>query len=788
MPFQDFVEPPDQLLALPDRGVNTSSAPASESCVPDAGSARALVSVALQEDYGRSYQRALVAGQYDGNSPYNQEKLNKQGMGWCTNLNWLGMEGRIDGARIPYYALFSGVPTYVTACCYEAQGPDKAYWEQTYAQKWTEVHDRWRQFKYEIQVQQFEMLYEGWGSAIREDDTDWRFRSVPSRSVLVPQESPACVISRIPWIAVRVPMRIHELFDKIRNEKAAAATGWDVQAVQDAIKWNTRGQNGDHPFRNQQWEVWQERYKNRELEVSFTAADLVYCDYLFVQEYSGKVSQFIFTEGSAFISEKNRQRFLYAKKHHYDSFDQVIHVCFQNTGRGSWHSVRGMAYKSFKAEAVMDRLQSRAVDNAFLSSGLTLQATDQRSKDRGQLVVNHGVTWIPPGSNNIDRNASHGQIEGVLAVARYVDAQVSQKLGNFQQQSMGRQDGRGEQPTATQVQFSAQKEASLSNGQIDNYYLDLDTLYIESNRRLLKSNDSEAKWFREQCLEAGIPLEVMMKMTVRANRVSGYGSPQMRKMALQESMAIAPMLNPKGKNNWLNEAISVIGGPDKIDLWNPPTDFPDEEDALISSENGQFRLEIQPPVIGNAVRHLVGHIEYASSYLEPMAAATEQGQPIEPEELQDAMEYLKAMIPHAGSHLEQLRGDPSEAQNYKLFTTQLKNLVGFNGKLYAEYRRIMQQQQQAAMEQQQINSIGLLDQAKMQSTQAEIERADAKAAADISLKNQKAQHQMSLKTWQADQNNKLSAAKVATDINHDRIMTAAEIQHKRMNAMNGSES
>lgn len=768
---------PEELLALPKRGVNT--AVGEESAVPNAESARRIVSSALQEDQNRSFQRALVKGQYDGNPPYNQAKLNAQGLNWCTNLNWLGMEGRIDGARVPYYALFSGVPTYVTACSYEDQGnPDKARWEMAYAKAWTEVHNKWRQFKWHIQAQQFEMLFEGWGPVIREDDSDWRFRALPARSLLVPQGANSCVDKRLPWIAVRVPYRIHELFDKIRNEEAAEATGWNVKAVQDAIKWNTRAEGG-YPYRQQQWETWQQKFKNRELEVSYTSADIVFCDHLYVQEYSGKVSHFIFVETSGGTSLITGKDFLFKRTHHYDSYDQCIHVAFQNTGDGTWHSVRGMAMKSFKGEATMDRLQCRAVDNAFLSSGLTLQFSDQRANDRRQLVVNQGVTILPPGATSVDRNSSHGQIEGVLGVARYVEAQLSQKLGNFQQQAMGRQDGRGEVPTAAQVNQAAIKEASLNNGQVDNYYLDLDTQYTETDRRLKKSQDPEAKWFREECERAGIPKEVMMKMTVRANRISGYGSPQMRKLALQESMQIAPMLNPEGKNNWLNEAIGVIAGPDKIESWNPPLPQPDLDDAMIVLENVAIKNGEQPVVISGQsdVKHLVGHLAEAEEQLGPVKEAMEMGQN-DPAMLQQAIQYVGVLGPHCEEHLGRLRGDPTEKANVKLFEEQLKNLVGFNGQLYASLRRAQQEAKQAAMEQQQANAIGLLDQAKLQSTQAEIERQDMKAAADIENKKFKTMTSQEIKRWQADQNNKLKAAQTAEEITHKRLMTAADLESK----------
>lgn len=781
---------PEQLLNLPERGKNTGGE-GSPSRVPDATAARNIVGVATREDQARSWQRAVTKGQYDGNAPFNQAKLVKEGNGYVTNVNWLGMEGRIDGARIPYYALFSGVPTYVTASApYEAKNdPDCAKWEQEYAKFWTEVHNRWKEFIPNMQNQQFWMLFEGWGALIREDDSDWRFRSVEAKDVLVPQGSPSFISSRIPWIAVRISYRIHELYDKIRNEDAARSAGWNVEAVQDAIKWNTRGYGGGYPYREQQWEVWQQKFKNREFEASYTEADLIYCDHLYVQEYGGKVSHFIFVEGGDASPKRSIADFLFKRTHHYDSYDQCIHVAFQNTGDGTWHSVRGMAMKALKAEATMDRLQNRIVDNAFFNSSLVLQPSDSRSKDRRQLAVQHGIIWIPPGTNCVERSNVSGQMEGALAVHRHIDNQLSQKLGNFQQRSIGRDDGRGEQPTATQVQFAAQKEASLSNGQIDNYYLDLDTIYQESDRRLKKSGDSEAKWFREQCEACGIPKEVFQKMTVRANRVSGYGSPAMRKMALQESMNLVPMFNAEGKENWLNEAISSIAGPDKIRIWNPPLPQPDLDDALIVLENGAIRQGEQPVIVSgmNNRKHLEGHLADAEERLAPIHQAIEMQQ-ADPEELQEAVNYASVLGMHAEDHLQRLRGDPSEKQYVDLFEEKLENLFGFRGDAIIALRKAQNQLRQQALEQQAATGLSAMDQARMQSMQAEIQRKDFETEADIQRKNAKAAADQQRKNWQAGQQTKLKAAQTQSDITLKRATTANDIAVKRLNGKGNGKS
>lgn len=785
MTLQDV---PEQLLRLPSQVSDKST----ESCLASAVSARSLVTTLVQEDRWRSYQRAVVDGCYDGNQPYNQAKLNRDGMGWCCNLNWLGMEGRIDGARIPYYALFSGVPTYATFKTYEGRGsPESARWNNSVAEYFTCALKEWgeggKEFNWHMQASQFELLYEGWGTLIREDDTDFKFRAVAARDVLVPQRSPSCLDKRVPYVVVRIAYRISELWDKIRNEKTADDLGWNVEVVKKAIMFGTRGADGVGASQYNSWEVWQQKFKNREFEMSFTESDFIACAHLFVQEYSGKISHFIVCESLQADDMKDENAFLFKHTNKFDSYSQVLHVGFQNTGRGQWHGVRGMGVKSFKAEETMNRLNCRAVDNAFLESGFTLQPQDNRSQDKLQMMVTHGVNWIPAGVNYIDRNASTGRMEGVLSVSRFLDNQLSQKLGNFQQRSIGRDDGRGEQPTATQVELSAAKETALSNGQIDNYYNFLDEVYTETYRRMLRSSDPIAKRFRERCEAAGVPKEAMDKMEyVRANRLSGYGSPQMRIMQLDASKGIVPMLNEQGKQAWLNEYISATQGPDKVNQWNPPMQEVTQDDAWIEVENGTLTDGIKPRLTSgqNDTNHLEGHLNFADEYLMPLAQAMEQGQN-DPAALQEAYTFVQVLGPHCEEHLARLQSDPFRQDAYKYFREKLRDLGGFNSKIFAAIRQAQRDAQLAQSEQQAAMALGVKDQAELASMQSEQQRKDYATQQDQQRKTNKAVASQSLKTWQVGQQSRLAAIQTAAKIQNERALTAAKAAKA---AKNGSDN
>lgn len=782
-------EVPEELLKLPDQVKNKETGTRLETALE----ARRILDCALQEDEARSIQRAIVKGCYDGNAPYNQRKLNEQGRAWEANLNFMGLEGIVDSSRIPYYSLFSGVPTYAQFRTYHRPEEGLAsQWDLKTAELFTELLNRWQEFKWNMQASQFEMIFEGWGPLIFDDD--WRVSAVPARHILVPQESRSCLSEKMPFILVLVPYRVHELYAKIKNEKGAEAKGWKVENVQSAILRGTKGWNGnqDQTWKDQPWEKWQQKFKNKELMASYTDCDVIKCAHIFVKEYSGKISHKIFTHASVFKEDdkNNELGFLYEDNNKYDSYKQCMNIAFQNTGDGTWHSVRGTGLKSFKHEEVRNRLDCRIINNVFLGSSLVLQSGDAKTNQKLQLMVNGSITMIPPGTV-LQTQQLNGQIEGPLAVSRYIQNQLAQKIGAFNQRSMSRDDGRGEMPTKAQVELQYSKENALNASQIDNYYDTLDCLYSEMFRRVMKSSDPEAKWFREQCEKSRIPKEALENMQyVRANRLSGYGSPQMRKMAMQESMPLVPMLNEKGKQAWLNEAIATVGGADKVSSWNPPMDEPDIDEAFAVLENDSLRNGSVPLVISGMdhVAHLDVHLQDAAERLGPLQQAVEEGQQVPPEELQSAFEYVSALGPHCEDHLSRIENDPSRKSLVQEFNGRIKLLTSFHGKLRSAIRAAQAQQAQEARENERAQALSALDQAKLQSAQLSMQIDAQKAQNDMRIKNEKAANQNNLKRWQVGQQNNLKTVQTAEQIRLDRIKTASQVSKDKMNGRKGNGS
>lgn len=764
-----------------------------ESRLPSASNARQGLRQLLKEDEPRSYERAIVKGCYDGNAPYSQKKLNQDGQRWRCNLNFRGLEGTMDSARIPYYGLFSGVPTYATfKTRYQATSPLASRWEKIIEQKFTCMLDRWEDFKWNMQCSQFEMLFEGWGPLIFDKDADWRFRSISARSFLVPQDSPSCLNKRIPWFAVRCPYRVHELFDCIRDEKAARARGWDVEAVKNAIKFGTRSVEGDlNGWQNQPWEEWQKRYKNKNLMSSYTECDIIRCAHLYVQEYSGKVSHFIITENSVYPDDKtnsNDDAFLFSDPNKYDSYKQIANVAFQNTGDGTWHSVRGIGLKSYGYEEVQNRLNCRIVDNANMASMILLKGNDAKSNQKMQLYVNGAIGMIPPGTE-VEQTRLGGDIPQVMGVTRMLENKLANKIGAFNQRSIAREDGRGEQPTATQIEMAAAKEGSLSASQIDNYYLDLDALYSEVFRRAKDSTDPEAKLFVQDCLDAGVPREALDNMEyVRANRRSGYGSPQMRKMAMDRLMAVYPTLPEDGKRNALDEYITSEFGADKIEVFNPPMEEISQDEWMATMENDKLHVGELPLILSGMdhVAHLNIHLDDAEQRLAPLQQALEGGEELDINALNEAATYVQALAQHCEQHLSKIEGDPAHKQIAEYFEAKLKIVTSFHGKLRSAVRSAQARAAQAAREEDAAVQLDALTQAKLQREQAGMENDRAKTLASIQDKNLKTQAGLQNKRFQAGQNSALTAAQTAEKIRLDRIETQAKIENQKK--LNGAKA
>lgn len=761
---------PNELLPPEDVGKKSA-----DTRMRDADGARSLVRKVIQEDEPRSRMRAVVKGMIDGNPPYREGARRAAGLEWTCNLNFMGGKAIMDKTSVPYYQLFNGVTNYAeTRTAYQSDNPDHERWCNRIALRFHQTLKRWKGFDWNMQQCSYQMRLHGLGPYVFDRVDNWRFRAVESGNLLAPQGSASCIDERIPYLVLRVAYRAHELAEDIQDEKSASALGYDVECVKEAIKYAARNMASAEGYNWSvaPWEMFQKMLKNQDLNMSYTKADLVYCAHMFVMEYTGKVSHFIMTENAIVPDEPypNNEiptgKYLFKHPNRYDNYDEAIGAFFKDIGDGTWHSVRGYASDAFKHLESENRLMCRALDGAFIESSLVLQAPTQKVNEKLQLMQIGPVTFLPPGVTNIQSKLA-GFLDGPITMMRVLQNNRATNIGQ-QAVSLSREDGRGEVPTATQINQQVTQDSSLNQGQMILWYLTADRLYDQIFARLAdpKTSDEEAKRFQRLCREDGVPPAALRDMEyVRANRASGYGSPQMRVMTDQQMMPLVPMLPEDGKQNYLEDAVAGIKGADKVERYVPRRHIPQQDDTIAALENAMIAGGRTPEISAgqNDVIHLHSHLGDAANTLEPVKEAMDAEQ-ADPQMLTEAFDYIQAGVPHYQQHLARINADPTRKGQAKLFEQQLQYIVGFHGKLRGALRQAQREAAIEAKQQQQATALSALDEARVQSMQTQMANATAKTA--NSIENSR------LKTLNSIGTNRV---KLVEQVKTDRIKTAHEL-------------
>ena len=775
------MEFPLALLGIEEEGEKSPP----ETRLKTASDARRLLSTLVQEDNnGRSWKRAVTKGMVDGNPPYDDRQLRTERRTWETNVNFGEGQAIMNRTGVPYYNLFARVPYYADCKTeYQPAHPNHEQWNARITDRFDKLLKRWPEFNPNIQQVSYWMRLHGIGFPFFDRDYDWRFRSIDTGSVMVPIQSPACLGDRIPYVAIQVPYRITELWERIKDPDTAEKAGWNVAAVRNAIRFGMKGVAGGDWY-SKPWEWYQERLKNSDLVSSFTDADVVKCAYLLVKEFTkpgekSSISKFLFTEHKVELTnpqavkpDQDTSEFLYRDIDCYESYLECLVPFFRNIGDGTWHSVRGYAMEAFKHVELDNRILCQLFNRTFIDCSVVLQSQTARGRERTELAVFGAVTRLPIGSE-FKPTTIQGGTDGPIAAHNLLRAHLTDNLGIARTSVSYRQDGRGEQPTARQVDYEAANTSSVGEAEITNWYGYCDTLYYQMFARAAdpSTSDEEAKRFQKECKEDGVPPQALQKMEhVRANRQNGYGSPEMAIMRFNQGMTIFPMLPEAGKQNFVEDYVSGFFGPEKTERFAPRSHVPDDQDWQASVENQMIAGGRMPIIDGTQddVQHLTSHLQDARQTLTPTAQDMQGGQP-DPNSLGQSAQYAQIMVQHCEAHIARLKNDPGRKQQAKLFEDELAQLADFNQQIWRALRSAqrdirIQQEQQA-----QATALSALDQAKVDSVRTGTATAAAKAQSQI--ENQRAKTIQTLN---------LKSLKQGHDMGLDRIQTGHEIQMDRM--------
>lgn len=705
--------------------------------------ASAIVQALIYANRDRAQVDARVKGILDGNAPYSYEALLREGQSYRTNVNFREGEAMMSDAMTPFYDLFAESETYARIEVREEDAQKRAEWSRIVTEEFDALAKEWAGFDWNMQAVLFDMVAYGKGFAMWPDKTSWQFRGVRQSRVLVPDQTPSDP-DQLEILIVRQAATVTELYSPIRDGARARSIGWNTNAVLKACQNAMPGNAHDD------LELLQQELKNHDL-YQMTRSSVVRIAHIFVKEFNGKVSHLIIEETNGCTDgEKPEGVFLYKKIGRFDSFREVVAPVFYDIGDGTWHSIKGLAIKLYPFIEIKNRLNCSVLDNAFINLSVLVRPTSANAAE-GAAIMQLGPLSVLPANMEVQQWGLAGRMEEGLAVERALTGKLESNLGQYRKPLLEKQ---GNPVTATQVTYDAAKEASLSKGAVNRFYVQMDMLFEQMYKRAANPNlisdgggqNCCAVEFQKRCTDRGVPkIKLQKPKFVRATRNIGNGSIFLRQQTVLQTAQFLPMMNEAGRQAWLDDAIAVMAGTEAVARWNPKQEISQQmadEQAWAVMENAV--LHMGAPVVWtqtqNNIVHAATHLKAAVDAINSMNPQNGGGG--DPAQV---LGFLDAVGPHIAKHLQTMAKDPTQSSAYKAFSEQFKQMAAITDQLKKQVQQNMERQEmeraRTQQRQQQVLSDLQLDQIALK---AKLDNQSLKTQEAIRMKQEKHEQGLAL--------------------------------------------
>lgn len=652
------LETVDQHGVLPERRIK------------DPTSAAGVHSFLEKEDYNAAIQRACIQGMLDGDPPYSESELKNLGQADRCNLNFRDGEAIVQAAM----SAFLDLPNSVD-CMFHCRTPYgseevREEWSQIISEEFTRTLKQWNELEYNLQMLSKGFVVHGVAFPYFDNPHNWKWAVAHLGDLKLPRNTPANE-EAIEVATIERDMPIHLLYDKIRNEKAATDEGWNVKAVKEALYVAGNG-NGDEYDWNDV-ERYQRELKENGMYHSFSQGTNVRIVYMWVQEFSGKVSFSIFAKNVM------TDKYLFDRCDYYDNIYQALIGFTYGIGSGTYHTIRGLGYNIFPHVQVMNRQLCDVMDMQRLTNSLLVQPENGKELMEVPLTYIGPVSILRPGFKPVTGQLPN-RMDEALPLIREIEMRVQNNTGTYKPRATTPQ---GQARTATEVRAQMLQENILSQDAMNLFYTPFGRLGTEMYRRMMSkaitaedAGGKEAWEFRERCVKRGVPIEALRAVkTLEPVRAVGNGSPAMRQQSFQDLLNLAPSLDEVGRVNLMRDIVaSQLGGYDRVSRYirgNRTVRNATTDEEIVSLENVLLQQAVTPQVITgqNHVMHAKGHFAIAV----PLISLVQD----HPDKIdaQKTAQVLNAIGGHGLHHLSEFAGDPSRAQIYSKLRPAYENLM-----------------------------------------------------------------------------------------------------------------
>jgi len=723
---------PSYLDGLNLGSLDATGAPV-ETRLKDVKSAISIFGTLRRADEKSAINRARIDAMFDGAAPYNATQLQTSGQGLKTNLNFGDAQRLLDISLSAYVDLYSSLERLVEVKGTQGEGSEIKPNEEIVAEELTHLMRSWPEFHSAYLRLCTTFIKHGVAVAYFDSPDDWRFRVGGFTDILIPRQT-ASSEEAIDIAIGRRNYLLHELHSYIKDPKAAAKVGWNVEEVKRVIKSNATTRQRQ-TYRD--YEEVQAELKNNDLYTGIQNPSVAVLHF-WVKEMDGSVSHYIAAEDSP-------KDFLYKKVSRYQKAEQAYVMFTYGVGsNGTYHSIRGLGQRIFSHVQTSNRLRCQQIDGAMLASAIMIQPENQRSLDELQFTFYGAYAVMSPNVKIVEK-----AIPNLGTAVQPALQDLTQQL-QLNTDTVSTYGPTQSSPYRNQMQVVADMDVTtrLSGASLNLFYSSWGRLLREIVRRIAttKRPDAAVKDFFARCEARGVSKEFIQTLDVdrtKAVRSIGNGSHANRMVALRELQGISGQFDDVGRRNLTRDIVSTRVGHDLADRYVPAEvqKRPTVDVKIAFFENQQLMAGQQVPVVANELHgtHLEVHVPVLNQLLEQLNVG--EADPMQ------SLPVLQAFYQHISQTVQFAAGDPA----LEGIVGQTKQTLNFAEEVINNTAKAAQkiQREQAEAAQAQGGQMPQQPDAKMAEHQIKMQIAQEKAELDMAIKQKKHDQEMAIRDAKA---------------------------------------
>lgn len=689
MPYSDrpFVEmkPPsvapggnsDGVIQSPD--ISEEGRPRQHS-IRDVSMAREVIRTVMEAGRNRAIVNARIAAKVNAERPYDQSRLEQEGLGWRQNFSTRPLPLLAEKVSSRFPTAVEGLKYFTNSSLSDkwANATEKT---ETFRKTITDVIRARRGWKTLVDDISFTNSLFGHSIVAWLDEFTWFPRAFPQDESFVSDGT-----KQLPEYAQVVVLREnflpHELFKMIKDRDAAKSVGWNLENTIDAINNASPSQIRDMLAGGGTTETWYENARRElSLGVSYMAGASIIAVYsLLAVEANGKVSHYRLagTELKEIFSKDDR----------FDSAEDCLAFFSFERGNGTLYGSKGLGRQIYELAGMIDRSRNEIVDRAIMSGKTLIQGDIKRLHTFRMSVI--GSTVIIPNGWTVLEQRVDGNIEPFLRLDAYFGLLIDQLVGNVSPPQLGGQGEAFRSPAAWNLLAAREEEGK--DARIMRFLEQFVAMVGVMQRRICSKStiDDDAKAAQKKLLEKMTreELDELAEMPV-AGTIQDLTS-------MQRQMIVALAQEKRGNPLYNQRALEVADltarmGTEFADTVLLPVEDPTEEAEQTRQQMLEFTLlALGQPVPISPRDNDVIHLKVLLPSTEQLAAQIMQGT--------SETAGLEASIQHITEHVNSALAKGTPKEELAAAQELVKNAGAALAQLKALDAQAQQLQQESAVD------------------------------------------------------------------------------------------